>query len=132
LTRVYIFSFSGVTGQSSPDSESGEDVSLPCWIVRMVMTSSINSATMTHKSHDLGVAKHVLPGHVVVSRELSQLLNTRDLSLVKIQNITHEPSDIKGIILHPFGDTEQKVTKKSGRLNSTFNCEGKFNLQLFW
>ena len=107
--RVYCFSFSGVTGQSSPDSESAEDVSLPYWIVRMVMTSSLNGASIQQKSHDLGVAEHVLPGHAVMSRELSQLLNTRDLSLVKIQNISHGPSDIQGIILHPFGDTEQKV-----------------------
>ena len=75
----------------------------------MVMTSSTNSAAIKQKSYDLGVAGHVLQGHVVISRELSQLLNTRDLSLVKIQNISHEPSDIQGIILHPFGDTEQKV-----------------------
>lgn len=75
----------------------------------MVITSSLNSATIQQKSHDLGMAEHVLPGHVVMSRELSQLLNTRDLSLVKIQNISHGPSDIQGIILHPFGDTEQKV-----------------------
>ena len=94
----------------------------------MAMTSCISSGAMKQKSLDLGVAEHVLPGHVVMSRELSQLLNTRDLSLVKIQNISHEPSDIQGIILHPFGDTEQKVISKSGRLNYTF-IEGTFNLQ---
>ena len=87
----------------------------------MVMTSRMNTAAIKQKSLDVGLAEHVLPGHVVMSRELSQLLNTRSLSLVKIQNISHEPSDIKGIILHPFGDTEQKVITKSGRLNYTFN-----------
>jgi len=81
----------------------------------------MNTAAIKQKSLDVGLAEHVLPGHVVMSRELSQLLNTRSLSLVKIQNISHEPSDIKGIILHPFGDTEQKVITKSGRLNYTFN-----------
>jgi len=89
----------------------------------------MNIATIKQKSLDLGVAEHVLPGHIVMSRELSHLLNTRSLSLVKIQNISHEPSDIKGIILHPFGGTEQKVITKSGRFNYTFNCDGKFNLQ---
>lgn len=93
------------------------------------MTSSINSAAIKQKSLDLGVAGHVLPGHVVMSRELSQLLNTRDLSLVKIQNISHGPSEIQGIILHPFGDTEQKVIMKSEGLHYIFNCQGKFNLQ---
>lgn len=75
----------------------------------MVMTSSINSAVIEQKSDELGVAEHVLTGHVVMSKELSQSLGTKDLSVVKIQNISHEPSDIQGIILHPYGDTEQKV-----------------------
>lgn len=123
-----VFSFSVATGQSSPDSTSAEDVSLPCWIVRMVMTSCINSAIIKQKSHNLGVAEHVLPGHVVMSRELSQLLNTRDLSLVKIQNISHDPSDVQGIILHPFGDTEQKVIFRSQEDLITQNCQGKFTL----
>ena len=114
---VFFFHFSVATGLSSPGSTSAEDVSLPCSIVKMVMTSSRYSAAIKQKSHDLGVAEHVLPGHVVMSKELSQLLNTRDLSLIEIQNISHKPSDIQGIILHPFGDTEQKVIKKSGRFN---------------
>lgn len=78
----------------------------------MVMTSSINSS-VKQKSCEMGVPEHVLPGHVVMSRDLSQLLGTKDSSLVKIQNISHEPSDIKGIILHAYGDTEQKVIQKS-------------------
>lgn len=76
------------------------------------MTSSINSTYVKQKSCVLGVAEHVLPGHVVMSKELLQLLGTRDLSLVKIQNICYGPSDIQGVILHPFGDTEQKVLIK--------------------
>ena len=79
----------------------------------MVMTSSINRSVVKQKSCEMGVAEHVLPGHVVMSRDLCQLLGTKDSSLVKIQNISHEPSDIKGIILHAYGDTEQKVIQKS-------------------
>ncbi|KAL9964534.1 hypothetical protein ACROYT_G028189 [Oculina patagonica] len=100
------------TGQSPPDSTPA-DVPLPHWIVRMVMTSSINSAVIEQKSHELGVEEHVLPGHVAMSKDLSQLLGSKDLSLVKIQNISHKPSDIQGIILHPFGDTKQKLQEIS-------------------
>ena len=112
LTLFDGFFFSDATSQSSSDSTPA-DVPPPHWIVRMVMTSSMNSVAIKQKSCEMGVAEHVLPGHVVMPKELSQLLGTKDLSLVKIQNISHEPSDIQGIILHPFGDTEQKVIWKS-------------------
>ena len=75
----------------------------------MVMTSSQNSTPLKHNSYQLGVASHVLPDHIAISRELCHLLGTSDLSLVKIQSVSYGLSDIKGIILHPFGDTEQKV-----------------------
>ena len=82
------------------------------WIVHMVMTSS-SSSTLNditkHSSHKLGVASHVLPHHIVLSNELHHLLDTKDLSLVKVQSVSYGPSVIKGIILHPFGDNTQEV-----------------------
>lgn len=93
------------------------------------MTSSRYSAAIKQKSHNFGVAEHVLPGHVVMSKELSQLLNTRDLSLIEIQNVSHKPTDIQGIILHPFGDTEQKVIKKSGRFYRASSGIAHLNLK---
>ena len=77
----------------------------------MVMTSSQSSAPPKHNSCQLGITSHVLPGHIAISRELRHLLGTKDLSLVKIQSVSYEPSDIKGIILHPFGDAEPKVIR---------------------
>ena len=82
------------------------------WIVNMVMTcssSSTLSAIAKHGSHKLGVASHVLPHHIVMSNELRRLLDTKDLSLVKVQSVSYGPSVIKGIILHPFGDNTQEV-----------------------
>ena len=82
------------------------------WIVNMVMTSS-SSSTLNditkHGSHKLGVESHVLPHHIVMSNELRHLLDTKDLSLVKVQSVSYGPSVIKGIILHPFGDNTQEV-----------------------
>ena len=75
----------------------------------MVMTSSIHKATVNQNSHESVVAEHVLPGHVILTKELSKILGAGDLCLVKIQNVSSRPSDIQGIVLHPFGDTEQKV-----------------------
>ena len=80
----------------------------------MVMTcssSSTLSAIAKHGFHKLGVASHVLPhhGHIVMSNELRRLLDTKDLSLVKVQSVSYGPSVIKGIILHPFGDNTQEV-----------------------
>ena len=78
----------------------------------MVMTSSSGStlsAITKHGSHKLGVASHVLAHHIVMSNELQCLLDTKDLSLVKVQSISYGPSVIKGIILHPFGDNTQEV-----------------------
>lgn len=65
----------------------------------MVMTSRERSS----------VAKPVLPGHIGISRDLQHLIGAKDLSLVKVQNVSHGPSDIKGIILHPCEDNEDKV-----------------------
>ena len=82
------------------------------WIVNMVMTgssSSTLSAITKHGSHKLGVESHVLPHHIVMSNELRHLLDTKDLSLVKVQSVSYGPSVIKGIILHPFGDNTQEV-----------------------
>lgn len=79
----------------------------------MVMTSSESSTLIKQKSREPGMAEHVLPGHITVSRELRHLLGIEDLSLVRIQNVSYGPSDIKGIILHPFGDTEQEVKHKT-------------------
>ena len=82
------------------------------WIVNMVMTSSSSStlsAITEHGSHKLGVASHVLPHHIVMSNELQHLLDTKDLSLVKVQSVSYGPSVIKGIILHPLGDNTQEV-----------------------
>ena len=82
------------------------------WIVNMVMTSSSSSTPSTitkHSSCKLGVASHVLPRHIVMSNELRHLLDTKDLSLVKVQSVLYGPSVIKGIILHPFGDNTQEV-----------------------
>lgn len=84
------------------------------WIVNMVMTSSSSStlsAITKHGSHKLGVASRVLPHHIVMSNELQCLLDTKDLSLVKVQSVFYGPSVIKGIILHPFGDNTQEVYK---------------------
>ena len=78
----------------------------------MVMTSSSSSTLndITKRgSHKLGVASHVLPYHIVMSNELRHLLDTKDLSLVKVQSVSYGPSVIKGIILHPFGDNTQEV-----------------------
>lgn len=78
----------------------------------MVMTSSSSStlsAITKHGSHKLGVASHALPHHIVMSNELRHLLDTKDLSLVKVQSVSYGPSVIKGIILHPFGDNTQEV-----------------------
>ena len=84
------------------------------WIVNMVMTSSSSStlklsAITKHGSQKLGVESHVLPHHIVMSNELRHLLDTKDLSLVKVQSVSYGPSVIKGIILHPFGDNTQEV-----------------------
>ena len=65
----------------------------------MVMTSRERSS----------VAKPVLPGHIGISRDLQHLIGVKDLSLVKLQNVSYGPSDIKGIILNPCEDTEDKV-----------------------
>ena len=79
----------------------------------MVMTSSSSStlsAITKHGSQKLGVASHVLPHHIVMSNELRHLLDTKDLSLVKVQfSVSYGPSVIKGIILHPLGDNTQEV-----------------------
>ena len=80
------------------------------WIVNMVMTSSSSSTLSAITKH----GSHVLPHHIVMSNELRHLLDTKDLSLVKVQSVSYGPSVIKGIILHPFGDNTQEVyIKKS-------------------
>ena len=98
-----------VTGQSPPDSTS-HDMLPPHWVVRMVMTSSLNRASVDPNSHELGVEEHVLPGHAILTKELCKMLGARDLCLVKIQNVSSGPSDLQGMVLHPFAETEQKVT----------------------
>ena len=76
----------------------------------MVMTSSSSStlSAITKNSSQV-MASHVLPHHIVMSNELQHLLDTKDLSLVKVQSVSYGPSVIKGIILHPFGDNTQEV-----------------------
>ena len=88
----------------------------------MVMTSSIHKATVNQNSHESGTAEHVLPGHVILTKELSKILGAGDLCLVKIQNVSSRSSDIQGIVLHPFGDTEQKVSKLILFYNSRHFC----------
>ena len=83
-----------------PAGELSINTPLTGWIVTMVMTSS---------KKELVMAKHVLPGHIGMSRDLQHLLGIKDLSLVKVQSVSCGPSNIKGIILHPFEDTDQKV-----------------------
>ena len=68
---------------------------------------------MTSSKSELVMAKHVLPGHIGMSRDLRHLLGIKDLSLVKVQNVSYGPSDIKGIILHPHEETDQKVKYKT-------------------
>lgn len=95
-----------VTGQSPSNYP---DMLPPRWVVRIVMMSSINKASVNQNSHDLGVAEHVLPGHVTLTKELYKMLGARDLCLVKIQNISSGPSDFQGVVLHPLAETEQKL-----------------------
>lgn len=80
-------------------AESSVDKPPLYWTVTMVMTSRERSS----------VAKPVLPGHIGISTDLQHLIGAKDLSLVKVQNVSYGPSDIKGIILHPCEDNEDKV-----------------------
>ena len=68
---------------------------------------------MTSSKSELVTAKHVLPGHIGMSRDFHHLLGIKDLSLVKVQSVSYGPSDIKGMILHPHEDTDQKVKYKT-------------------
>ena len=89
----------------------------------MVMTSSHCNSLVKQKSSELGVAKQVLPGHIVMSKELRHLLSVKDLALVKVQSVSYEPAVIKGIVLHPFGDTEHRVNLHVYRLGWLFRLQ---------
>ena len=89
--------------------EESNDVSLHSCIVAMVMTSSDNTIRFEQGFCEVGQAEHVLPGHVIVSKDLCQLLDLKDLSLVKLQSISYGPAEINGIVLQPFENTRLKV-----------------------
>lgn len=88
--------------------EESNDVSLHSCIVAMVMTSSDNTIRFEQGFCEVGQAEHVLPGHVIVSKDLCQLLDLKDLSLVKLQSISYGPAEINGIVLQPFENTRLK------------------------
>lgn len=113
-----------VTDEAESLSRASQDTQPSHWIVNMVMTSSSSSTLndITKRgSHKLGVASHVLPHHIVMSNELRHLLDTKDLSLVKVQSVSYGPSVIKGIILHPFGDNTQEDIPSSSVLLDAFH-----------
>ena len=90
---------------SFSDSSPAKNVTVHSWIGRMVMVSSENSDIFNQTSNEVAVENSVLPGHIALSKELLHVLGAGDLSIVKLQGISHGPLEIKGIILHPFGDT---------------------------
>ena len=80
-------------------------------IVTMVMTSREHNILSEQEQEPLILqqAKHVLPGHVRVSRDLCHILDLKELSMVRLQSVSYGSAVIKGIVLHPHEDMRQKV-----------------------
>ena len=78
-------------------------------IVTMVMTSREHNILSEQEPLILQRAKHVLPGHVGVSRDLCHILDLKELSVVRLQNVSYGSAVIKGIVLHPHEDMRGQV-----------------------
>ena len=104
------------TSQQKESRETGSvqsermNPSNSCWIVRMVVMSCKTSYSVDHCTSEMIGNKDVLPKHIALSQELRLVLGANDFSLVKLESISHSPSNVQGIILHPFGNTGQKVS----------------------
>ena len=105
--------FSHLTGENrNPDDlssgpESPEDSIPHRSVVRLVITGGLLGALGGCPS--CGPADQVLPGHVVMSKELCRQLGMEHLSLVRLQSASYGPSDIQGIVLHPLENCPDKV-----------------------
>ena len=90
-------------------TEAPNDSLMQSIIVTMVMTSREHNMLSEQQPLILQQAKHVLPGHVGVSRDLCHILDIKELSVVRLQSVSYGSAVIKGIVLHPHEDMRQKV-----------------------
>ena len=90
-------------------TEGANDSLMQSVIVTMVMTSREHNILSEQEPLILQQAKHVLPGHVGVSRDLCHILDLKELSMVRLQSVSYGSAVIKGIVLHPLEDMRQKV-----------------------
>ncbi|KAK2573714.1 Peroxisome biogenesis factor 1 [Acropora cervicornis] len=103
-----------MSNHSSPvqeeTTEGANDSLMQSIIVTMVMTSREHNILSEQEQEPLILqqAKHVLPGHVRVSRDLCHILDLKELSMVRLQSVSYGSAVIKGIVLHPHEDMRQK------------------------
>lgn len=90
-------------------TEGANDSLVQSIIVTMVMTSREHNILSKQEPLILQQAKHVLPGHVGVSRDLCHILDLKELSVVRLQSVSYGSAVIRGIVLHPHEDVRQKV-----------------------
>ena len=109
---LFPYNFAGSTGDnrgpgnSSRSSQSTAEHKSPESVVRMVIVSGSDRKPARCPSCD---ADKVLPGHILMPPGVSQQLDVQYPSLVRLKGVSHPPSGIKGLILHPVEGCTDKV-----------------------